>query len=132
MVLWGCVTTVVWGSKMFENMKIDEFIKKYNIAIFVAADLVNKRFDIIKTDVGMESYDLFEQLILFSDTESISEYISGQLLPRIWSQGKTKCVMSQPNDKQIIALFYDSCLDANDHYLYAKQLHAAIKTITTD
>ena len=78
-------------------MKIDEFIIKNDIAIFVKADLRNKRFDIKKMDVELESYDLFEQLILFGNTESLLENISGQLLPRIWTQGNTKCIVSQPN-----------------------------------
>ena len=41
-------------------MKIGEFIEKNDIAIFVVADLRNKRFEIIKKDVELESYDLFE------------------------------------------------------------------------
>lgn len=108
-------------------MKIDEFISKYDIAIFVIADLVNKKFDIRKMDIELESYDLFEQLILFSNTERLLEFISGQQLPRIWSQGNIKCIMSQPNDEQIIVLFYESCLNANDHYFYAKRLDIQLK-----
>lgn len=110
-------------------MKIDEFIKKNDIAIFVTADLKNKKFDIRKMDVELEAYDLFEQLILFSNTESLLKNISGQLLPRIWIQGNTKCIVSQPNDEQIIVLFYDKCLDAKDNYFYAKQLDLQLKEI---
>lgn len=103
-------------------MEINEFIKKYEIAIFADADLRNKSINIRKMDIELESYDLFEQLILFGNTESLLGNISGQLLPRIWTQGNTKCIVSQPNDEHIIALFYNKCLNAKENYLYAKQL----------
>lgn len=108
-------------------MNIDEFIIKNDIAIFVIADLKNKKFDIMKMDIELESYDLFEQLILFSNTESLLESTLGQLLPRIWAQGNTKCIVSQPNDEQMIVLFYEKCMDAKEHYFYAKQLDIQLK-----
>ena len=48
------------------KMNISDFIEKNDIAILAKADLGNQRFDIIKKDVELESYDLFEQLILFN------------------------------------------------------------------
>ena len=44
-------------------MNINEFIEKYNIAIVAEADIENKRFEIIKRDRELESYDLFELII---------------------------------------------------------------------
>ena len=90
------------------KMNISDFIEKNDIAILAKADLGNQRFDIIKKDVELESYDLFEQLILFNSVENLMKSLSGQLLPRIWTQGNTKCVICQPNDEQIVALFYDN------------------------
>ena len=110
-------------------MDIDEFVKKNNIIIFVQVDVKNKRFNIIKMDIGLESYDLFEQLILFSNTETLLKNISGKLLPRIWTQGNTKCIVSQPNSEQIVVLFYDKCSDAKDNYFYAKELDLQLKEI---
>ena len=51
-------------------MNISDFIEKNDIAILAKADLGNQRFDIIKKDVELESYDLFEQLILFNSVEN--------------------------------------------------------------
>ena len=42
------------------KMNISDFIEKNDIAILAKADLGNQRFDIIKKDVELESYDLFE------------------------------------------------------------------------
>ena len=111
------------------KMNISDFIEKNDIAILAKADLGNQRFDIIKKDVELESYDLFEQLILFNSVENLMKSLSGQLLPRIWTQGNTKCVICQPNDEQIVALFYDNCMDAKDNYFYAKQLDSQLKEL---
>lgn len=110
-------------------MDISDFIEKNDIAILVKADLKNRRFDIIKQDVELETYDLFEQLILFNSVENLVDSINGQLLPRIWTQGNTKCVICQPNDEQIVALFYDKCMDVKDNYFYAKQLDLQLKEL---
>lgn len=110
-------------------MNISDFIEKNDIAILARADLRNKRFDIIKRDVELESYDLFEQLILFNSVVNLVDNLNGQLLPRVWMQGNTKCVICQPNDEQIVALFYDKCMDAKDNYFYAKQLESQLKEL---
>ena len=108
-------------------MSISDFIEKNDIAILAKVDLINRRFEIIKKDVEIESYDLFEQLILFNSVENLLKSLNGQLLPRIWTQGNTKCVICQPNDEQIVALFYDKCMDAKENYFYAKQLDLQLK-----
>lgn len=33
------------------------------------------------------------------------------------------------NDEQIVALFYDNCMDAKDNYFYAKQLDSQLKEL---
>ncbi|WP_147367735.1 hypothetical protein [Butyrivibrio sp. X503] len=104
------------------NMNIIEFIEKYDIAIAVKVDIKNKRFEIIKRDVELESYDLFEQLILFGNVDSIVANVEGMILPRIWTQGDSKCVLCKKSKEQIIALFYDKRMDAKEHFFYAKQL----------
>ena len=110
-------------------MKLDEFIEKNNIAIFVKADVRSKRYDIIKKDILLESYDLFEQLILYSNVDSLFECVKGQILPRIWSQVKTKCVICQISEEQLVALFYDTNMDAVDNYLFAKEIDMKLKEL---
>lgn len=110
-------------------MNLDEFIEKNNIAIFVKADFRSKRYDIIKKDILLESYDLFEQLILYSNVDSLFECVKGQMPPRIWSQGKTKCVICQISEEQLVALFYDTNIDAKDNYLFAKEVDMKLKEL---
>lgn len=41
-------------------VKLDEFIDENGISVFVKADIRTKRFEVIKTDIKLETYDLFE------------------------------------------------------------------------
>ena len=110
-------------------MRVNDFIEKNEIAIRAKADLNNKRFEIKKRDVELESFDLFEQLVLFGSVESLMANVEGQILPRILGQGNSKCVLCKPNDEVIVALFYDSCMDAKENYFHAKQLDMLLKEV---
>lgn len=110
-------------------MSINDFIEKNNIAIFAKADLKTKKFEIIKRNVELESYDLFQQLILFGNTDNLCASVDGQILPRIWSQGNTKCIVCKPNNEQLVALFYNNDLNATDNYFYAKKLDLLLKEV---
>ena len=110
-------------------MSINELIEKNNIAIVAKADLKNKRFEIINSNLELESYDLFEELILFGNTDTLLESVEGQILPRIWTQGNTKCVVCKPNNELLIALFYENSMDAKENYFYAKELDSLLKDI---
>ncbi|SFU55401.1 hypothetical protein [Butyrivibrio sp. INlla21] len=110
-------------------MNINEFIKKNNIAIVARADLSNKSFEIIKRDLELESYDLFEQLIIYGTVDNLVASTEGQILPRIWTQGKSKCVITYDNNEHIVALFYENSMDAKENYFYAKQLDLLLKEV---
>lgn len=110
-------------------MNICEFMEQNNIAIAAKADLKNKIFNISKRDVQLESFDLFEQLILYNNIDNLVAILDGQILPRIWVQGNTKCVVCKPNSEQVVAFFYDNCMDAKDNYFYAKQLDLLLKEL---
>lgn len=110
-------------------MNLDEFIEKNGISIFVKTDIRTKRFEVIKTDIKLETYDLFEQLIFYNNVDDLFESVKGQMLPRIWSQGKTKCVICQINEEQLVVIFYDTTMDVKDNYLFAKQLEIKVREL---
>jgi hypothetical protein len=110
-------------------MNLNEFIEKNGIAIVAKANLQEKSFDIIKKDLELESYDLFEQLILSGSVDNLIESIEGQILPRIWTQGNTRCVVCQPAPNQIMALFYNSSLNVKDEYYHAKEIDTLLKSL---
>ena len=110
-------------------MNLDEFIEKNSIAILVKADYGTKRFEVIKEDIELEANDLFEQLILYGNVDNLFKSVKGQMLPRIWSQGKTKCVICQINEEQLVVIFYDTTMDVKDNYLFAKQLEIKVREL---
>ena len=110
-------------------MNLNEFIEKNDIAIFAKANLEERAFDIIKRDLKLESYDLFDQLIRFGSVDSLMEDITGQILPRIWTQGNTKCIVCRPHQNEIIAMFYDSSRNVKDEYYHAKALDTQLKEL---
>ena len=110
---------------------INKFMKKNKIAIITDVDNVNDIFNIYKINLELESYDLFEQLILFSNVSDLVESVSDQLMPRIWQQGNTKCVICKPSAQRIVCLFYNSQLKASENYLYVKKLCKELQDIFT-
>lgn len=110
-------------------MNIYDFMQENHIAIFVEVDVKNKIFHIEKTDTQLKSYDLFEQLVLFGTTEKIAESVAGQLLPRIWTQGNTQCAICKLKNGKVACLFYDSYIEAKEHYFYAKALSEKVNTL---
>ena len=52
-------------------MVVDEFMNENGIAIYAEADLTAATFRIVKRDAALESYALFEQLILCQSAENL-------------------------------------------------------------
>ena len=61
-------------------MNLNEFMEKNNIVIVAKANLQEKSFEIIKNDLELESYDLFEQLVLFGSIDNLMESITKRRL----------------------------------------------------
>lgn len=111
------------------NEKIEQFIVENHIAIYVDADLENGKFIIKRMDIPLESENLFKQLLLFNNIENLQEYVSGQWMPKFWTQGNTKCIMCQPNDAHILVLFFENCLDVRENYFLMKRIDIQLKEI---
>lgn len=103
-------------------MQIQQFMEENDIAIFVKADLNTTEFEIIHGKMEIESMDLFEQLILSGSVEKLQNSIQNQIMPRIWSQGNTKCVVCKPNESYLIALFFDTMMEMRDLYFHSRYL----------
>lgn len=112
-------------------MNISEFMEQNNITIVARIDLKKKFYKISKRDFDLESFDLFEQLILYSSIDRLLESLEGQIFPRIWGQGNTKCVFCKPNNEEIVALFFDNCMDAKENYFFAKKLDLLLQEVLT-
>lgn len=76
-----------------------------------------------------ESYDLFEQLILYWMAADFVDGISWQPLSQIWTHWNSCSVICKPADGAAGALFYDSRLSATEHYLHALKLESELKAV---
>ena len=110
-------------------MSVDEFMNENGIAIYAEADLTAATFRIVKRDAALESYALFEQLILCQSAENLEKYLEGQPLPRLWRCGGTRCTVGRPEADRIVVLFYDSGRAAAEDYRFARKLDAELKEI---
>ncbi len=110
-------------------MDIKEFAEQNNIAIIAKAGVNDTCFEILKRDLELESYDLFNQLILYGTVDGLKENVEGQIMPRIWVQGNTKCVICMPKDKILVALFYDNDMNARDNFFHAEHLDELLRDV---
>lgn len=112
-------------------MTLDQFIENNNITLFAVGDLKENRFDITYTAVSLECDDLFKQLILQNTPKSLWKYLSKQtLMPRMWQQGNTKCVLCRSDSpKRIFAAFYNSKQGVEEDWLFAQKLDKELKEI---
>lgn len=112
-------------------MNLSEFIESNNIALFVEGNLKENRFDMTYTAISLECQDLFEQLILHNTPKNLWKYLSKQeLMPRMWQQGNTKCVMCRSDSpKRIFAAFYNSEQGVEEDWRFAQKVDNELKEI---
>ncbi|MDE6312154.1 MAG: hypothetical protein K2M46_00765 [Lachnospiraceae bacterium] len=106
-----------------DRVVVNDFMKSNSIAILAEADNITKMFHICKGQIELESYGLFRQLILNSNTDTLIDSISGQILPQIWRQGQDVCVIGKIDENRLICAFYHSDLAAEENYFYAKEIN---------
>ncbi|MCH5265790.1 MAG: hypothetical protein J1F02_07810 [Lachnospiraceae bacterium] len=102
---------------------VKEFMQKNNLSILAEIDVKDNMYYIYKTDQPLAFYSLFEQLILFNNIENLLQSLSGQILPALWSQGNTNCIICQINKEKLVCVFYDAEQDVRDKYAFAQRLN---------
>ena len=70
--------------------KINGFLIENAISIFAVGDTVENIFQLHYGVTKCSSNDLFKQLIEYGSVATLNEFCEGQLMPQIFSQGKTK------------------------------------------
>ena len=83
------------------------FMKENGISIFAAADRTTGAVHIDKLG-DLESYDLFQQLVLYSDADTLCDSTGSQFPYLLWGQGGTNCLISWLDGGKAAALFFDS------------------------
>lgn len=109
--------------------KINRFLIENDISIFAVGDTVENIFQLHYGVTKCSSNDLFKQLIEYGSVATLNELCEGQLMPQIYSQGKTKAILCKPTKNKIVILFLESELNAKENYTKAKDLDSKVKTL---
>ena len=109
--------------------KINRFLIENDISIFVVGDTTENMFQIHYGVTKCSSSDLFKHLIEYGSVSTLNEFCEGQLMPQIWSQGKTKAILCKPSKNKIVILFLESELNVKENYMRAKDLDLKVKTV---
>ena len=59
---------------------------------------------------------------LYQSAENLDKCLEGQLFPRLWRCGGTRCTVGRPEADRIVAPFYDSGRAAAEDYRFALKL----------
>ena len=109
--------------------KINRFLVENDISIFVVGDTNENMFQLHYGITKCSSNDLFKQLIEYRSVSTLDESCEGQLMPQIYSQGRTKAILCKPSENKIVILFLESELNAKENYMKAKDLDLKVKTL---
>lgn len=82
------------GRKFIQmRKKIIEFMRENGIMVFAEADRVTRIVHIEKLG-GLERWDLFQQLVLYSDVDVWCDSTRSRIPFQTWGQGNTGCLIS--------------------------------------
>lgn len=103
-------------------------MRENGIAVFVEAD--GKTGAIRMEKLGdLENWDLFQQLVLYSDADTLCDS-SGRRFPyQVWGQGGTGCLLSWLSDGRAAALFFDSQLSGKAQIDWVQALDKKVRSL---
>ena len=108
------------------EQKILTFMKENGIAVFAEADRTTGAVHIEKLG-DLESWDLFQQLVLYSDVETLFASTGRQFPFQVWGQGGTRYLLSWLDDGRAIALFFDSELSGPAFTEWVRELDQKVR-----
>lgn len=110
------------------EQKMIEFMKENGISVFAEADKETGIVHIEKLG-SLESWDLFQQLVLYSDIAVLCDSTRSQFPFQIWGQGDTGCLLSWLDDGRAAALFFDSELSGPAFTKWVSELDQKVRVL---
>ncbi len=108
------------------EQKILEFMQENDIAVFAEADRTTGAVHIEKLG-NLESWDLFQQLVLYSDTDTLCDNTRSQFPFQVLGQGDTGCLLSWLDDGRAAALFFDCKLAGAAFTKWVRELDQKVR-----
>lgn len=107
---------------------LNNVLDELKVSFAVVADLLSGEIKLIGDPDVVGNTDLIAALFADSETvESLNRSLEGQILPRIWGQGKVSCIVCKPTEKTIVGLFVIDKRDAVQKYHWSKKADEAIR-----
>lgn len=110
------------------EQKILAFMKENGIAVFAEADRISGAVHIEKLG-DLESWDLFQQLVLYSDVETLCDSTRSRFPFQVWGQGDTGCLLSWLDGVRATALFFDSELSGAAFTEWVRELDQKVRVL---
>ncbi len=110
------------------EQKILEFMRKNGIAVFAE---VEKETGIVHIEKlgSLESWDLFQQLVLYSDVEVLCDSTRSRFPFQVWGQGGTGCLLSWLDGGRTTVLFFDSGRSGVAFTEWVRELDQKVRTL---
>lgn len=112
------------------NEKLKELAKENDIIYTVLAKVDSNEVEIFGNKGKLEYTSLIDKL--FGDRESIknlNQSLEGQIMPRIWKQGKVNGIVCKPDVDTLIGLFYHEERDVVASFKFSKNINSSINKL---
>lgn len=77
----------------------------------------------------LENWDLFQQLVLYSDADTLCDSSGSRFPYQVWGQGGTGCLLSWLSDGRAAALFFDSQLSGKAQIDWVQALDKKVRSL---
>ena len=104
------------------------FMKENGIAVFAEADRTTGAVHIEKLG-DLESWDLFQQLVLYSDVEALCDSTGRRFPFQVWGQGGAGCLLSWLDGGRAVVLFFDSELSGAAFTKWVMELDQKVRAL---
>ena len=108
------------------EQKILVFMKENGIAVFAEADRATGAVHMEKLG-DLESWDLFQQLVLYSDMETLCDSTRSPFPFQVWGQGDAGCLLSWLDGGRAAMLFFDSELSGPAFTKWVEELDQKVR-----
>ena len=110
------------------EQKILAFMRENSIAVLAEADRETGIVHIEKLG-SLESWDLFQQLVLYSEVDALCDSTRSKFPFQTWGQGNTGCLISWLDENRAAALFFDCELSGMAFAKWVRELDQKVRTL---
>lgn len=110
-----------------QNNSLEEFMNKYDIIYIILVDVKSE----VIYELGNKEKLVYDGIFktYFYDMETVhglNSLLEGQLMPKVFKQGKLTCCVCKPNTNTIMGIFYNETRDTIGSYKWTKLINEEV------